>query len=70
MELSEEPVASKEEEEDNDSEPRSNGNIQEPQTEQSAASWDPRWVTVEPVIFLFMFSWGIHSPAINGLTYR
>ncbi len=58
----------------------SNGNIQEavvedereetqPVTEQHE-SWDPRWVTVEPVIFLFMFSWGIHSPAINGLTYR
>ena len=48
-----------------------NGNIQEqPVTRVLNQSWDSRWITVEPVIFLFMFSFGIHTPAINGLTYR
>ena len=58
--------------EDEDVVEHRNGNIQEdpPVSTRTHQSWDARWITVEPVIFLFMFSFGIHTPTINGLTYR
>ena len=35
-----------------------------------AGSWDVRWVTVEPLILIYMLASGVHAPALSSLTYH
>ena len=38
--------------------------------EQTKKKWRPRLITIEPVLFLYLFAGGLQGPAFNALIYR